>query len=86
MGGLKKILSSVTDMVGLTDTKSLEEQQRQYEEQQKQLNAQAALEANQAAENTTSVDSGGAAQISANAITGDQKKRRAAGVSTALGL
>lgn len=86
MGGLKKILSSVTDMVGLTNTESLAQQQKEYEEQQKQLNAQAALDANQAGENTTSVDSGGAAQVSASAITGDQKKRRAAGVSTALGL
>lgn len=86
MGGLKKLFSSVTDAVGLTDTKALEEQQRQYEQQQKQLNAQAALEANNAVDNTTNIDSGGAAQMSADAITGDQKKRRAASVSSVLGL
>ena len=86
MGGLKKGLSSITDMVGLTDTKSLEEQQRQYEEQQKQLAAQAQLDADTSAENINTVDSGGAAGASADAITASQKKRRAGAVSTALGI
>lgn len=86
MGSLKKGLSSITDMVGLTDTASLEEQQRQYEEQQKQLSAQAQLEADTSAENINTVDSGGAAGASADAITASQKKRRAGAVSTALGI
>jgi len=86
MGGLKKGLSSITDMVGLTDTKSLEAQQRQYEEQQKQLAAQAQLDADTSAENINTVDSGGAAGASADAITASQKKRRAGAVSTALGI
>lgn len=73
-------------MVGLTDTKSLEEQQRQYEEQQKQLAAQAQLDADTSAENINTVDSGGAAQASASDITTSQKKRRAGAVSTALGI
>lgn len=86
MGGLKKGLSSITDMVGLTDTKSLEAQQRQYEEQQKQLAAEAQLQADTSAENINTVDSGGAAGASADAITASQKKRRAGAVSTALGI
>ena len=86
MGGLKKGLSSITDMVGLTDTKSLEAQQRQYEEQQKQIAAQAQLDADTSAENINTVDSGGAAQASASDITAAQKKRRAGAVSTALGI
>ncbi|WNO29654.1 hypothetical protein [Enterobacter phage SDFMU_Pec] len=86
MGSLKKGLSSITDMVGLTDTKSLEAQQRQYEEQQKQLAAQAQLDADTSAENINTVDSGGAAGASADAITASQKKRRAGAVSTALGI
>ena len=86
MGGVKKGLSSITDMVGLTDTKSLEAQQRQYEEQQKQLAAQAQLDADTSAENINTVDSGGAAGASADAITASQKKRRAGAVSTALGI
>lgn len=86
MGGLKKGLSSITDMVGLTDTKSLEAQQRQYEEQQKQIAAQAQLDADTSAENISTVDSGGAAGASADAITASQKKRRAGAVSTALGI
>lgn len=86
MGGLKRGLSSITDMVGLTDTKSLEAQQRQYEEQQKQLAAEAQLQADTSAENINTVDSGGAAGASADAITASQKKRRAGAVSTALGI
>lgn len=86
MGGLKKGLSSITDMVGLTDTKSLDAQQKQYEEQQKQLAAQAQLDADTSAENINTVDSGGAAQASASDITASQKKRRAGAVSTALGI
>ena len=86
MGGLKKGLSSITDMVGLTDTASLDAQQRQYEEQQKQLAAQAQLDADTSAENINTVDSGGAAGASADAITASQKKRRAGAVSTALGI
>lgn len=86
MGGLKKGLSSITDMVGLTDTKSLEAQQRQYEEQQDQLAAEAQLQADTSAENINTVDSGGAAGASADAITASQKKRRAGAVSTALGI
>ena len=86
MGSLKKGLSSITDMVGLTDTASLDAQQKQYEEQQKQLAAQAQLDADTSAENINTVDSGGAAGASADAITASQKKRRAGAVSTALGI
>lgn len=86
MGSLKKVFSTVTDTIGLTDSSALEAQQRQYEEQQKQLAAQAQLDANSSAENINTVDSGGAAQASASDITASQKKRRAGAVSTALGI
>lgn len=86
MGSLKKVFSTVTDTIGLTDSGALEAQQRQYEEQQKQLAAQAQLDANASAENINTVDSGGAAQASASDITASQKKRRAGAVSTALGI
>lgn len=86
MGGLKKVFSTVTDTIGLTDSAALEAQQKQYEEQQKQLAAQAQLDANASAENINTVDSGGAAQASASDITASQKKRRAGAVSTALGI
>lgn len=85
-GGLGKIFSKVTDTLGLTDSAALEAQQRQYEEQQKQLAAQAQLEADTSAENINTVDTGGAAGASADAITASQKKRRAGAVSTALGI
>lgn len=86
MGGFKKLFSTVTDTLGLTDSSALEAQQRQYEEQQKQLAAQAQLDADTSAENINTVDSGGAAQASASDITASQKKRRAGAVSTALGI
>ena len=86
MGALKKTLSTVTDTIGLTDSAALDAQQRQYEEQQKQLSAQAQLDANSAADNINTVDSGGAAATSASDITASQKKRRAGAVSTALGI
>ncbi len=86
MESLKKVFSTVTDTIGLTDSAALEAQQRQYEERQKQLAAQAQLDANASAENITTVDSGGAAQASASDITASQKKRRAGAVSTALGI
>lgn len=86
MGGLKKVFSTVTDAIGLTDSSALKAQQRQYEEQQKQLAAQAQLDADASAENINTVDSGGAAQASASDITALQKKRRAGAVSTALGI
>lgn len=86
MSGLKKVFSTVTDTIGLTDSAALEAQQKQYEEQQKQLAAQAQLDANASAENINTVDSGGAAQASASDITASQKKRRAGAVSTALGI
>ena len=86
MGAIKKALSSVTDMVGMTDTKSLEEQQRQYEEQQKQIKAQAEIDAQNGGQEVTQVDSGGAAADSAAAITGAQKKRRAGSISSVVGI
>lgn len=86
MGAVKKALSSVTDLVGLTDNSALEAQQREYEKQQKALENQAALDANSATDNITNVDSSGAAAASADAITASQKKRRAAGQSNVLGL
>lgn len=86
MGGFKKTLSSVTDMVGLTDNEALAEQQRQAKEQQRQMENQAALEANSGTENVTSVDSGGAAAGSASEITDSQKKRRAGSMSNVLGI
>lgn len=86
MSGLKKVFSTVTDTIGLTDSAALEAQQKQYEEQQRQLAAQAQLEADASAENINTVDSGGAAQASASDITASQKKRRAGAVSTALGI
>ena len=86
MGSLKKVFSTVTDTIGLTDSAALEAQQKQYEEQQKQLAAQAQLDADTSAENINTVDTGGAAGASADAITASQKKRRAGAVSTALGI
>ena len=86
MGGFKKAISSVTDLVGLTNTDALDQQQREYEKQQKALENQAALYANSATDNITNVDSSGAAAASADAITASQKKRRAAGQSNVLGL
>lgn len=86
MGAVKKALSSVTDMVGLTNGDALDQQQREYEKQQKALQNQAALDADATGENLTNVDSSGAAAVSADAITASQKKRRAAGQSNVLGL
>lgn len=86
MGGLKKIFSKATDLIGLTDTGALDEQQRQMREQQRALENEAALQANNATDNLTTVDSGGAAQASADAITGSQKKRRAGSMSNVLGI
>lgn len=86
MGGFKKILGKATDMLGLTDSDALAEQQRQAREQQRQLENEAALQANSGTDNVTSVDSGGAASESASAITADQKKRRASSMSDVLGI
>ena len=86
MGAVKKAISSVTDLVGLTDNSALEAQQRAMREQQKALENQATLEANSATDSITNIDSGGAAAASADAITSAQKKRRAAGQSNVLGL
>lgn len=86
MGGFKKAISSVTDLIGLTDNSALEAQQRAMREQQKAMENQATLEANSATDNITNVDSGGAAAVSADEITRAQKKRRAAGQSNVLGL
>ena len=86
MGGLKKGLSSITDLVGLTDTAALEAQQKAAREQQEQLAAQAALDNDQSGENLNQIDAGGAASASATQITGDQKRRRQGAASSALGI
>lgn len=86
MGGFKKLLSKTTDMLGLTDGDVLAEQQRQAREQQRAMENQAALEANSGTENVTDVSSGGAAATSADAITSDQKRRRAGSMSNVLGI
>lgn len=86
MGGIKKALSSVTDMVGLTDTAALEAQQKQAKEQLAMQQAQAQLDNDQSGENLTQVTSGGAAAASAAGITGEQKRRRAGAVSNSLGI
>ena len=86
MGALKKALSSVTDVVGLTDNKALEEQQKAYEAQQQQLKAQAEVDAQNGSQEVTQVDTGGAAANSAAAITGAQKKRRAGSISSVVGI
>jgi len=86
LGGIKKALSSVTDLVGLTDTAALEAQQKAAKEQLAMQQAQAQLENDASGENLTQVDSGGAAAASAAGITASQKKRRAGSVSNSLGI
>lgn len=86
MGGIKKALSSVTDLVGLTDTSTLEAQQKAAKEQLAMQQAQARLDNDQSGEQITQVDSGGAAAESAVGITASQKKRRAGSVSNSLGI
>lgn len=86
MGGIKKVLSTVTDTIGLTDTAALEAQQKAAREQQEALQAQAALDNDQSGENLTQVESGGAASASGASITADQRKRRQGAASTALGI
>lgn len=86
MSGVGKVLGKVTDTLGLTNGGALEAQQRAYEEQQKAFRNEAAAQADASAQNVVQVDSSGAAQASADAITGDQKRRRASSVSSALGI
>jgi hypothetical protein len=86
LGGIKKALSSVTDLVGLTDTAALEAQQKAAKEQLAMQQAQAQLENDQSGEQITQVESGGAAATSAAGITADQKRRRAGAVSNSLGI
>lgn len=85
-GNLGKLLGKATDMLGLTDNAGLEAQQRLAEQQASAAKQQAALEANNAADNIAEIDPAGAASASANAITSEQKKRRQAGQSNPLGL
>lgn len=86
MGGIKKALSSVTDLVGLTDTDALAAQQKAAERQQEAIQAQAVLDNDQSGENLNQVDSGGAAAASASGITAEQKRRRQGAASSALGI
>lgn len=86
MGGIKKALTSVTDLVGLTDSDALAAQQKAAEQQQQAIAAQAALDNDQSGENLNQVDAGGAASASATAVTADQKARRKGAASTALGI
>lgn len=86
MGGIKKVLSTVTDTIGLTDTAALEAQQKAAKEQLAMQQAQAQLENDASGEQLTQVDSGGAAAASAAGITASQKKRRAGSVSNSLGI
>lgn len=85
-GGLGKILGKATDMIGLTNNASLEEQQRLAQQQADAAKQQAALDVNSAADNVADIDPAGSASASADAITSEQKRRRQAGQSNPLGL
>lgn len=86
MGAIKKVLSTVTDTIGLTDTAALDAQQKDAKKQLEAQQAQAQLENDKSGEQLTQVDSGGAAAASAAGITASQKKRRAGSISNSLGI
>lgn len=86
MSGLGNLFGKATDMLGLTNNSALEAQQKQYEQQQEAMRNEAAAQADASSQNIAQIDSGGAARASADAITGEQKKRRAGSVSSALGI